>query len=124
MCIRDRHSAKQQKRLTAVEEQLRKFKAMPPEDHPEFADTIARSIMPVLNIAACGKKHAALNKIRTDNRYGRSMAEFEKGFVSETKFKPSKTLQELEDMMNAPGSTRADLAAAIRKLNTGARPGV
>eukprot|EP00656_Telonema_subtile_P049829 TRINITY_DN6289_c0_g1_i2.p1 TRINITY_DN6289_c0_g1~~TRINITY_DN6289_c0_g1_i2.p1 ORF type:complete len:141 (+),score=36.80 TRINITY_DN6289_c0_g1_i2:365-787(+) len=100
------HKSQQQARLKVVEEQLTKFKSMPSEDDPEFADTMQRSIMPVLNIAACGKKHAGLNKIRTDNTYGRSMSEFERGFTLETKHKPTKALDELEAMMNAPGATR------------------
>merc|ERR1712070_619759 len=112
------HKAKQSARLAVVTEQLTKWKAFPPEDDTsaEALDTLGRSVMPVLHIAKCGRKHAALNKIRTDNRYGRSMSEFERGFNLETKHRPSKTLQELEEMMNAPGTTRSDLTAAIRRL--------
>jgi len=120
-----KHKAQQQKRLEVVEKQLSNWKAFPDEDEPDCEEILSCSIMPVLNIAQKGTKHAALNKIRCDNRYGASISEHTKGFsMSQTKHRPTRTLKELEALMNQPGTTRAELANAIRRLPAGRKTGV
>ena len=71
-------------------------------------EVLSNSVMPVLNLSAKATKHASLNKIRCDNRFGASVAEHTKGFsMTETKHRPTKSLEELERLMSQPGTVNS-----------------
>ena len=71
-------------------------------------EVLSNSVMPVLNVSSKAAKHAALNKIRCDNRFGASIAEHTKGFsMTETKHRPTKSLEELERLMSQPGTVNS-----------------
>ena len=119
-------------RLAQVDRQLANWKAFPDEDAPDCQvsnkgralhcyarsslqrvdslsqEVLSNSVMPVLNVSSKAAKHAALNKIRCDNRFGASIAEHTKGFsMTETKHRPTKSLEELERLMSQPGTVNS-----------------
>jgi len=102
------HKEQQTKRLAQVDKQLANWKAFPDEDDPDCQEVLSNSVMPVLNLSAKATKHASLNKIRCDNRFGASVAEHTKGFsMTETKHRPTKSLEELERLMSQPGTVNS-----------------
>merc|ERR1711907_29204 len=103
-------------RLKQVEEALRKFGEVPDEAKEDYVDTRARSVMPLVHLTQAAHKHCALNSIRCMNRASESNLEFDRGFNMNTKFRPMKTAEERERAASAPGTTRYELAQAVKRL--------
>lgn len=111
-----RHKADCTTRLKEVEETLEKFGAVPDEKAEDYADTQARSVVPLVQLSQTAKKHCSLNTVRCLNHLAESNLEFERGFNMSTKFKPEQSEADREKAASLPGTTRYELAQAIRRL--------